>query len=137
MAICSRSPMSAFLLLHIHELLTYLNQQGVVTLVITAQNGLVGPLESPIDASYLADAMIALRYFESSGRVRQAISMIKNRHGAHERTIRELVLSAQDGIVVGEPLTDFDGVLSGQLHHRGGSDGLLAPGTPTDEPRSQ
>ena len=75
-------PDEHFLLLHIHELLTYLNQQGVVTLLITAQNGLVGPLESPIDASYLADAMLALRFFESSGRVRQAISMIKNRHGA-------------------------------------------------------
>jgi circadian clock protein KaiC len=108
-------PDERFPLLHIHELLTYLNQQGVVTLLITAQNGLIGPLESPIDASYLADAMLALRYFESSGRVRQAISMIKNRHGAHERTIRELVLSSQEGIVVGEPITQFEGVLSGQL----------------------
>ena len=70
-------PDEHFLLLHIHELLTYLHQQGVVTLLITAQNGLVGPLESPIDASYLADAMLALRFFESSGRIRQAISMIK------------------------------------------------------------
>jgi circadian clock protein KaiC len=61
----------------------------------------------------------ALRYFESSGRVRQAISMIKNRRGAHERTIRELVLSSQDGIVVGEPLTQFEGVLSGQLRFGG------------------
>jgi circadian clock protein KaiC len=85
-------PDEHFPLLHIHELLTYLNQQGVVSLLITAQNGLVGPLESQIDVSYLADAMLALRYFESSGRVRQAISVIKNRHGAHERTIRELVL---------------------------------------------
>ena len=82
-------PDEHFLLLHIHELLTYLNQQGVVTLLITAQNGLVGPLESPIDASYLADAMLALRFFESSGRIRQAISMIKNRHGGHERSIRD------------------------------------------------
>jgi circadian clock protein KaiC len=112
-------PDEQFPLLHIHELLTYLNQQGVVTLVITAQNGVVGTLESPIDASYLADAMLALRYFESSGRVRQAISMIKNRRGAHERTIRELVLSSQDGIVVGEPLTQFEGVLSGQLRFGG------------------
>jgi circadian clock protein KaiC len=112
-------PDESFPLLHIHELLTYLNQQGVVTLVVTAQNGLVGTLASPIDASYLADAMLALRYFESSGRVRQAISMIKNRHGAHERTIRELVLSAHDGIVVGEPLTQFEGVLSGQLRYGG------------------
>jgi circadian clock protein KaiC len=112
-------PGEQFPLLHIHELLTYLNQQGVVTLMITAQNGLVGALASPIDASYLADAMLALRYFESSGRVRQAISMIKNRHGAHERTIRELVLSAEHGIIVGEPLTQFEGVLSGQLRYGG------------------
>ncbi len=112
-------PDEQFPLLHIHELLTYLNQQGVVTLVITAQDGVVGTLESPIDASYLADAMLVLRYFESSGRVRQAISMIKNRRGAHERTIRELVLSSQDGIVVGEPLTQFEGVLSGQLRFGG------------------
>lgn len=109
-----------FSLLHIHELLTYLNQQGVVTLIITAQNGLVGPLESPIDASYLADAMLALRYFESSGRVRQAISMIKNRHSGHERTIRELTLSL-DGIAVGEPLSQFEGILSGQLRYGGDS----------------
>jgi circadian clock protein KaiC len=112
-------PGEQFPLLHIHELLTYLNQQGVVTLMITAQNGLVGALASPIDASYLADAMLALRYFESSGRVRQAISMIKNRHGAHERTIRESVLSAEHGIIVGEPLTQFEGVLSGQLRYGG------------------
>jgi circadian clock protein KaiC len=111
-------PDEQFPLLHIHDLLTYLNQQGVVTLVITAQNGLVGPLESPIDASYLADAMLALRFFESSGRVRQAISMIKNRHGGHERTIRELTLSL-DGIAVGEPLTQFEGILSGQLRYEG------------------
>src|SRR5579862_2778208 len=109
-------PDEHFLLLHVHELLTYLNQQGVVTLLITAQNGLVGSLESPIDASYLADSMLALRFFESSGRVRQAISMIKNRHGGHERTIRELVLSSQNGIVVGEPLTNFDGVQIGRAH---------------------
>ena len=126
-------PDERFLLLHIHELLTYLNQQGVVTLVITAQNGLVGPLESPIDASYLADAMLALRFFERAGRVRQAISMIKNRHGGHERTIRELVLSSKDGIVVGQPLRDFDGVLSGQLRYRGESDELLSEGTPPNE----
>jgi circadian clock protein KaiC len=130
-------PSENFLLLQLHELLTYLNQQGVVTLLITAQNGIVGSLESPIDASYLADAMIALRYFESSGRVRQAIAMIKNRHGPHERTIRELVLSSQDGIVVGEPITEFEGVLSGQLRYSGESEALSAAGTPPNESRSR
>lgn len=130
-------PDEHFLLLHIHELLTYLNQQGVVTLLISAQSGLVGPLESPIDASYLADAMLALRFFESSGRVRQAISMIKNRHGGHERTIRELILSTKNGIVVGQPLTNFDGVLSGQLRYLEKPDGRLAAGIPADEPRAK
>jgi circadian clock protein KaiC len=130
-------PNESSLLLHIHELLTYLNQQGVVTLLITAQNGLVGSLESPIDASYLADSMIALRYFESAGRVRQAISMIKNRHGAHERTIRELDLSSRDGIVVGEPITQFEGVLSGQLRYRGESEDLSAAGVRASEPRAK
>ena len=128
-------PDEHFPLLHIHELLTYLNQQGVVTLIITAQNGVVGPLESQIDASYLADTMLALRYFESSGRVRQAISVIKNRHGAHERTIRELVLNAGTGIVVGEPITAFDGVLSGQPRYRGQLESQLMPGiNPVEAP---
>ena len=86
-------------------------------------------MESPIDVSYLADAMLASRYFESSGRVRQAISVMKNRHGAHERTIRELVLSPQNRIVVGEPLKEFEGVLSGQPRYRGESDSLLTTGT--------
>jgi circadian clock protein KaiC len=130
-------PDEHFPLLHIHELLTYLNQQGVVTLIITAQNGVVGPLESQIDASYLADTMLALRYFESSGRVRQAISVIKNRHGAHERTIRELVLNAGTGIVVGEPITAFDGVLSGQPRYRGQLESQLMPGINPDEAPSK
>ncbi len=111
-------PDERFPLLHIHELLSYLNQQGVVSLVITAENGLIGTLESPIDASYLADAVISLRYFEAAGRVRQAIAMIKNRHGGHERTIRELTLNSTDGLLVGEPLSEFDGLLAGQLRYR-------------------
>ncbi|MBF6568288.1 MAG: AAA family ATPase [Candidatus Binataceae bacterium] len=130
-------PDEHFPLLHIHELLTYLNQQGVVTLVITAQNGVVGTLESQIDASYLADTMLVLRYFESSGRVRQAISVIKNRHGGHERTIRELALVAGTGIVVGEPIIAFDGVLSGQPIYREQLDSQLMPGINPDEAPSK
>src|SRR5262249_50404820 len=99
-------PDERFLLVQLHELLTYLNQQGVVTLMITAQSGLIGPIESTVDASYLADTMIALRYFESSGRVRQAISVVKKRHGQHERTIRELSIVSGRGVVVGEPLVE-------------------------------
>ena len=130
-------PDEHFPLLHIHELLTYLNQQGVVTLIISAQNGVVGSLESPIDASYLADTMLALRYFESSGRVRQAISVIKNRHGEHERTIRELILTRQAGIVVGKPIIEFDGIISGQLLYRGTSDSQVMPTINPDEAPSK
>jgi len=130
-------PDEHFPLLHIHELVTYLNQQGVVTLIISAQNGVVGSLESPIDASYLADTMLALRYFESTGRVRQAISVIKNRHGEHERTIRELILTRQAGILVGKPIIEFDGIISGQLLYRGTSDSQVMPRINPDEAPSK
>jgi circadian clock protein KaiC len=99
--------------LHLHELLTYLNHKGVVTLMILAQAGLIGSnMQTPADVSYLADNILVLRYFEAQGEVRQAISMIKKRSGPHEHTIRELRLGP-DVIRVGEPLTNFHGVLSG------------------------
>ena len=105
-------PGEQFLALHLHELLTYLNNKGVVSLLILAQAGLVGAMQTPADISYLADNILVLRYFEAQGEVKQAISMIKKRSGAHEHTIRELRLSP-DGIWVGDPLTKFHGVLSG------------------------
>ena len=106
-------PGEQFLALHLHELLTYLNHQGVVTLLVLAQAGLVGNnVQTPADVSYLADNILVLRYFEAQVEVRQAISMIKKRSGAHEHTIRELRLGP-DSIKVGEPLTNFQGVLSG------------------------
>jgi circadian clock protein KaiC len=99
--------------LHLHELLTYLNHKGVVTLMILAQAGVIGSnMQTPADVSYLADNILVLRYFEAQGEVRQAISMIKKRSGPHEHTIRELRLGP-DRIRVGEPLTSFHGVLSG------------------------
>jgi circadian clock protein KaiC len=99
--------------LHLHELLTYLNHKGVVTLMILAQAGVIGSnMQTPADVSYLADNILVLRYFEAQGEVRQAISMIKKRSGPHEHTIRELRLGP-DCIRVGEPLTNFHGVLSG------------------------
>lgn len=101
-----------FLALHLHELLTYLNHKGVVTLLILAQAGLVGNVQTPADVSYLADNILVLRYFEAKGEVKQAISMIKKRSGPHEHTIRELRLRPGE-IWVGEPLTNFHGVLSG------------------------
>jgi circadian clock protein KaiC len=106
-------PGEQFLALHLHELLTYLNHKGVVTLMVLAQAGLVGSnIQTPADVSYLADNILVLRYFEAQGEVRQAISMIKKRSGPHEHTIRELQLGP-DTIHVGEPLTNFHGVLSG------------------------
>ena len=105
-------PGEQFLALHLHELLTYLNHRGVVTLMVLAQMGMIGAIQTPADISYLADNILVLRYFEAQGEVRQAISMIKKRSGAHEHTIRELRLGP-DRIYVGEPLKDFHGVLSG------------------------
>lgn len=106
-------PGEQFLALHLHELLTYLNNRGTLTLMILAQMGLVGSaMQTPIDVSYLADNILVLRYFEAHGEIRQAISMMKKRSGGHERTIRELRLGP-DRIHVGAPLSDFQGVLSG------------------------
>jgi len=106
-------PGEQFLALHLHELLTYLNNRGILTLLILAQMGLVGgAMHTPIDVSYLADNILVLRYFEAHGEVRQAISMMKKRSGGHERSIRGLRLRP-GGIEVGDPLVDFQGVLSG------------------------
>jgi circadian clock protein KaiC len=101
------------LAVQMHELLTFLNQRGVLTLLVMAQHGLVGAaLESPVDISYLADSVLSLRYFEAAGVVRQAISVFKKRTGTHERAIRELRLTPGQ-ITVGEALRDFQGVLTG------------------------
>lgn len=108
----SAMPDERFLILQMHELLSYLDQQGVLTILVLAQHGLVGPMETPLDISYLSDAVIMLRYFEAGGSVRRALSVVKKRSGRHEHTIREFGLSAQ-GISVGPPLTNFRGVFSG------------------------
>jgi circadian clock protein KaiC len=105
-------PSEQFLTLHLHELLSYLGQRGVTTVLVMTQHGIVAnDAISPVDASYLADTVMLLRYFEAAGEVRQAISVIKKRTGRHERTIRELRFDK--GLVVGEPLRNFQGVLSG------------------------
>jgi circadian clock protein KaiC len=117
-------PQEQFLLLQLHELFMYLRHQGVLTIVTLAQHGLIGPMPTPIDLSYLTDTVVLLRYFESSGAIRQAISVMKKRSGRHERTIRELRLDAQ-GIRVGEPLTNFHGVLTGVPTYTGKSAPLL------------
>jgi len=105
-------PSDEFLYLHLHELLTYLNQQGVLTIMILAQHGLVGPMGAPVDVSYLADSVILTRFFEARGSVKKAISVIKKRSGPHETTLRELTMS-KSGIRVGPPLREFEGVLTG------------------------
>ena len=113
-------PEERFLILQMHELLSYLNQLGVVTILILAQHGLMGPLQTPLDISYLSDAVLILRYFEAEGRVRRAISVVKKRSSAHEDAIREFRLTAE-GIKVGPPLTEFQGILSGAPSYRGDS----------------
>lgn len=105
-------PAEQALVLHLHELLQYLNRLGVSTFLTVAQHGLVGDMKSPVDVTYLADTVILLRYFEARGRVRRAISVVKKRTSAHEDTIREYRIGGA-GIVLGAPLTGFQGVLRG------------------------
>jgi len=100
------------LVLHMHELLQYLNRRGASTFLTVAQHGLVGDMKAPVDVTYLADTVVLLRYFEAFGRVRRAISVIKKRTGAHEDTIREYQIDGR-GITLGEPLMGFQGVLRG------------------------
>ena len=105
-------PEEGSLILHIHELLQYLNRQGATTFLTVAQHGLVGDMQSPVDVTYLADTVVLLRYFEARGQVRRAISAVKKRTGAHEDTIREYRITG-NGLRVGEPLRSFHGILRG------------------------
>jgi circadian clock protein KaiC len=105
-------PEERYLNLQLHELLAFLNQQGVITIMVLAQQGLVGPNQSIVDLTYLADTVVLLRFFEARGALKQAVSVIKKRSGNHERTIREMKLGA-GGIQVGEPLTNMQGVMTG------------------------
>jgi circadian clock protein KaiC len=106
-------PSERYLVIQLHELLTYLGQCGVATLMVGAHQGLIGmQMSAPVDASYLADAILLLRYFEDRGRIREAISVIKKRGGEHERNIREFSLS-NGRVEIGEPLDGFRGVLTG------------------------
>ncbi len=100
------------LILHIHEIIQYLNRQGANTFLTVAQHGLVGDMRAPVDVTYLADTVVLLRYFEALGRVRRAVSIIKKRTGPHETTIREFEFT-KDGLALGRPLEEFQGVLRG------------------------
>ncbi len=106
-------PDERFLTVQMHELLTYLNQQGVVTILVLAQHGFMGHnMGTPVDVSYLADTVLMLRFFEAAGEMRRALSVVKKRTGYHENSIREMRMSS-GGISVGEPLRNFQGVLTG------------------------
>jgi circadian clock protein KaiC len=121
-------PDEKFLTAQMHELLSFLNQHGVVTLLVMAQHGFLGPsIGAPIDVSYLADTVMLLRYFEADGSVRRAISVVKKRTGYHERTIREMKMSSK-GISVGDPLTNFNGVLTGVPIYEGRKGSLSKDG---------
>jgi circadian clock protein KaiC len=100
------------LILHMHELLQYLNRRGAATFMTVAQHGLVGDMKAPVDVTYLADTVILLRYFEALGSVRRAMSIIKKRTGMHETTIREYRIGDR-GLTIGEPLDGFQGILRG------------------------
>jgi circadian clock protein KaiC len=113
-------PGEEFLAMQLHELLAYLNQHGIVTVMVLAQAGMIGvTMQTPADVSYLADNILLLRYFEVTGEVRKAISAVKRRSGRHEEFIRELSLEP-GGIRVGEPLRRFQGVLTGVPSFLGG-----------------
>jgi circadian clock protein KaiC len=112
-------PSESFLLIQLHELLTYLGQQGVLTLLVMSQMGMLGThVHAPIDISFLADSVVLLRFFEAFGEIRQAISVVKKRLGPHERTLRELKLGPR-GVQIGPPLHEFEGVLTGVPRYHG------------------
>lgn len=111
-------PDGKFLILQMHELLSYLGQKGIISIMILAQHGLLGPMETPIDISYLSDAVIMQRYFEHEGVVRLALSVMKKRSGRHENSVREYRLGS-NGIVMGPPLVNFSGILSGTPEYSG------------------
>ena len=121
-------PEERSLILHMHELLQFCNRSGATTFLTVAQHGLLGEMRAPIDLTYLADTVILLRYFEVRGEVRRAVSVVKKRTSAHENTIREYTLNSK-GISLGQPLTNFHGVLRGVPEIVGG-----APQAPGHDP---
>ena len=125
----SAMPDERFLILQMHELLSYLGQTGVLTILVLAQHGLVGPMQTPVDISYLSDAVLMLRYFEFEGVVRRALSVVKKRSGPHERSIREFRIG-RGGISVGPSLQNFSGIFTGAPQYSGTGAPLLADDEP-------
>jgi len=117
-------PQEQQLILQMHEMMSYLSQQGVVTFLINPQQGLLGTMATNLNVSYVADAVVLLRFFEADGRLRKAISVVKNRAGPHEDTIRELRIDTR-GVRVGEPLTEFRGVMTGTPEYVGAGNPLM------------
>jgi circadian clock protein KaiC len=118
-------PEENFLVLQMHELLTFLNQQNVLTFLILTQAGMVGQMHSPVDLTYLSDAVLMLRYFEAKGEIRRAMSVLKKRTGRHEPSIREFKIGSS-GVEVGPRLDGFRGVLTGTPTYDGGADELMS-----------
>jgi circadian clock protein KaiC len=122
-------PQDNYLIAQLHELLSYLGNQGVTTFMVVAQSGMLGAsMNSPVDASYLADSIVMLRYFEYGGKVRKALSVMKKRTGGHEGSIRELWFD-KDGVHLSEPLLQLRGVLTGVPVELGGEarDSVVRP----------
>ena len=117
-------------LARMHELVSYLNEAGAATLLVVAQHGVIGSMVAPLDVSYLSDCLVILRFFEAAGAVRRAISVVKKRTGPHETTIRELRIGPEH-LKVGDPLTEFEGVLTGVPRYLGTAGPLLSDGHTT------
>jgi circadian clock protein KaiC len=111
-------PGEKYLILQMHEMLSYLNQQGVTTILVLGQHGLIGEVRSDVDLSYLSDTIVLFRYFEAHGEILKAVSVAKSRTTAHEASIREFRLGPK-GMEIGQPLKDFEGVMSGLPSYRG------------------
>jgi circadian clock protein KaiC len=118
-------PEEQYLALQMHELLTYLGQQGVITMMVLAQHGLIGAMQASVDLTYVADNVLMLRFFEAHGRIRRALSVLKKRTGGHETTIREFMIDSQ-GLRVGPVLEEFQGVLTGVPTYSGERGSLMA-----------
>jgi circadian clock protein KaiC len=127
-------PNEQFLVLQMHEMLTYLGHKGVVSLLILGLHGAMGDIRSDVDLSYLSDTVVQLRYFEAHGEVRQAISVIKTRTTRHERTIREFQIGL-NGLQLGEALHQFQGILTGVPTFSGEGKTLMVSQTDPDVPR--
>ncbi len=117
-------PEEVFLTLQMHELLTYLGHRGVLTILILAQHGLVGPMQTTVDLTYISDTVLLLRFFEAAGEIRRALSVLKKRTGGHESFIREFRID-KTGVQVGPALEQFQGVLTGVPQYSGGASTLL------------